>query len=414
MNSVNKNSLKYCKKCLYNSYHPLGITFNNQGICSGCLVHEEKFQIDWRKKFSKLRKIVNKFQNKSYYDCVVPISGAKDSFFILHVVKKILGLNPLLVNYNIHHNTLRGLRNIATLRTTFDCDFIQKVVKPDKIKKINQISLDKLGSIYWHVLSGSTVFPVQIAVKYKIPLIIWGVHQGCDQVGMFSHHDEVEMTRKYRKNHDLLGYEAENFLNLTRSLRERDLKDFFYPSDKEILKVGVTGIYLSNYIKWDTNSQHKKMLRLYSYETFKQNRTFDLYNNVDCIHYNGLHDQLKLLKHGYSKITDHVNREIRFGRFTREEGQAIIHYYSNKKVKDKNSFIKYNNLTSSYLSEIFKKFRNSIFWEKCGNKWVLKNNSHKKKRTNIIEIEKRLGLVETKPKHKNKDLDYHLYDKSWY
>ena len=130
--------------------------------------------------------------------------------------------------------------------------------------------------------------------------------------------------------------------------------------------------------------------------------------------YNGLHDHLKLLKHGYSKITDHVNREIRFGRFTREEGQAIIHYYSNKKVTDKNSFLKYNNLTSSYLSGIFKKFRNSVFWEKRGNKWVLKNNSHKKKKMNIIEIEKRLGLVKTKPKHKNKDLEYHLYDKSWY
>ena len=125
-------------------------------------------------------------------------------------------------------------------------------------------------------------------------------------------------------------------------------------------------------MKWDTNSQHKKMLRLYSYETYKQNRTFDLYNNIDCIHYNGLHDHLKLLKHGYSKITDHVNREIRFGRFTREEGQAIIHYYSNKKVTDKNSFLKYNNLTSSYLSGIFKKFRNSVFWEKRGNKWVFK------------------------------------------
>ena len=57
MNSVNKNSIKYCKKCLYNSYHPLGITFNNQGICSGCLVHEEKFKIDWKKSFQNLKRL---------------------------------------------------------------------------------------------------------------------------------------------------------------------------------------------------------------------------------------------------------------------------------------------------------------------------------------------------------------------
>ena len=71
-----------------------------------------------------------------------------------------------------------------------------------------------MGSIYWHCIAGQTVFPVQIACKFKIPLIIWGAHQGVDQVGMFSHTDEVEMTRKYRKEHDLMGYEAEDLLVL--------------------------------------------------------------------------------------------------------------------------------------------------------------------------------------------------------
>ena len=120
---------------LYHSLHPLKITIDSQGICSGCRIHEEKFLLDWEKRFKKLEKIVNKFKNKNFYDCIVPITGAKDSFFILDVVKNKLGLNPLLVNYNIHHNTLNGLRNIGLLRTLFDYDYIQKTVEPKKLER---------------------------------------------------------------------------------------------------------------------------------------------------------------------------------------------------------------------------------------------------------------------------------------
>jgi hypothetical protein len=86
-------------------------------------------------------------------------------------------------------------------------------VNPETVKKITRATIRKMGSIYWHCIAGQTVYPVQVAVKFKIPLIIWGAHQGLDQVGMFSHLDEVEMTRKYRKEHDLMGFEAEDLIS---------------------------------------------------------------------------------------------------------------------------------------------------------------------------------------------------------
>ena len=113
-------------------------------------------------------------------------------------------MKPLLVSYNKLFNSSVGIENLANLRVQFDCDFIQKNINPEIAKKITRRTLYKYGNPYWHCIAGETVFPVQIAVQLKIPLIIWGAHQGLEQVGMYSHLDNVEMTRRYRHDHDLL------------------------------------------------------------------------------------------------------------------------------------------------------------------------------------------------------------------
>ncbi len=321
--------MKQCKRCLYTDNHPLYITFDEEGVCSGCNVHEEKISLDWNVREEKLRSILESYRNIDgmSYDCIVPVSGGRDSYYIVHLLKNVYGMNPLLVNYNKHYNTHIGIRNYQYLKTIFDCDALQMIVQPQKVKKITLSTLKHLGSIYWHVLAGQSVFPVQTAVRFKIPLIIWGVHQGIDQVGMFSHTDEVEMTRRYRKEHDLMGCEAEDLLALDSTLTQNDLVQYLYPHDKEIEKVGVRGIYLGNYIPWDTKRQHEEMIEQYGYETMAQQRTFDAYNDVDCVHYSGLHDTIKYLKHGYGKATDHACREIRWGRLSKDEAISLTQHY---------------------------------------------------------------------------------------
>ncbi|HLD23675.1 MAG TPA: N-acetyl sugar amidotransferase [Sulfuricurvum sp.] len=321
--------MKQCKRCLYTENHPLNITFDDEGVCSGCRVHEEKFTLDWSEREKKLCTLLESYRNTDgmNYDCIVPVSGGRDSYYIVHLLKNVYGMNPLLVSYNKHYNTHVGIRNFQYLKTIFDCDTLQMVVQPQKVKKITKSTIKHLGSIYWHVLAGQSVFPVQCAVRFKIPLIIWGVHQGIDQVGMYSHTDEVEMTRRYRKEHDLMGYEAEDLLALDTDLTQNDLIQYVYPHDKEIEKVGVRGIYLGNYIPWDTKKQHEEMIEKYGYETLSQQRTFDTYNDVDCVHYSGLHDFIKYTKFGYAKATDHACREIRWGRLSRDVALELVNGY---------------------------------------------------------------------------------------
>jgi N-acetyl sugar amidotransferase len=332
--------MKQCARCLYPVSHPLGIVLDEGGICSGCRVHEEKDTLDWSERRERLRTILESYRSTSgeFFDCVVPVSGARDSYFIVHTLVREFGMNPLIVSYNKHYNTQRGHRNLAYLKTIFDLDCYTMALGKDLVRRVTQATLEELGSIYWHILAGQTVLPVQVAVRYKIPLIVWGHHQGLDQVGMFSHLDEVEMTRKYRKDHDLMGLEAEDLVSEARGLPERDLRPYFYPHDKDLQSVGVRGIYLGNYIRWDTKAQHEKMIELYGYETADQARTFDRYNDVDCVHYSGLHDVIKARKHGYGKALDHACREVRFNRLTRAEAERVAAHYQAVPAPDAGKF----------------------------------------------------------------------------
>ena len=365
----------YCKRCLYPSNHPLNITFDKNGVCSGCQIHEEKDSLDWKLRLDKLKKLVQPYKksSRSINNCIVPVSGARDSYFIVHIVKNILGLNPLLVTYNKQYNTNMGIRNLSYLKTLFGCPLFTMTVSPDRVKKITNETIRMMGSIYWHCIAGQTVFPVQTAYKFKIPLIIWGAHQGVDQVGMFSHLDEVEMTRKYRKEHDLMGFEAEDFVDIG-ILKEQDLQNYMYPHDKEIEAVGVRGIYLNNYIRWDSKAQHEKMIELYRYESNAQQRTFDTYNDIDCFHYSGLHDQIKFIKWGYGKIVDHASREIRLKRLTRSEGIELVEKYSKVNPKDKDLFLKWLNIDNDLFFELLNKHRSNSIWLKKNNNWELKDS----------------------------------------
>ena len=363
-----------CSRCLYTISHPLGLTLDKEGVCSGCIIHEEKNNLDWTLRGKKLKSLVDQYKIKSgkTYDCIVPVTGANDSYFLVHTVKNILGLNPLLVTYNKYFKTALGIRNLANLRIQFNCDVLIQNVNPFSVRKITQTTLREFGSIYWPCIAGQTTFPVQTAIRFGIPLIIWGAHQGVEQVGMFSHEHDVEMTRRYRKDHDLMGYEADDLLSIFDTLSEDDIWQYRYPDDAELNSVGVRGIYLGNYIRWDPKAQHEEMIRIYKYMGANFNRTFDTYDHVDCYNFLDLHDHIKYLKHGYSKVTDHACREIRHGRLTREKAFELIKHYQIQSLTHLDKFCKWLGVSYQALFFILNQHVNrDIFIEKSPGQWIV-------------------------------------------
>jgi len=308
------------------------------------------------------------------FDCIVPVTGGGDSYYVVHSVKNVLGMNPLLVHYNPHYNTKTGIRNLANLATVFDCDVVTSTLSPNLLKRITRHTLKKFGSMYWQALAGQLTFPVQVAVRFRIPLIIWGVHPWSEQTGMFSHLDEVEMTERCRKEHGLMGIAAEDLIDQRAGITRGDVQPFVYPYDNELETVGVRGVYLSNYIRWDSKRQHELMIDTYGYESAIQQRTFNTYEDVHCFHSAGIHDYIKFLKYGYSKVTDHATREIRLKRMTREEGIAQVSTYCERKPEDIRLFLDWADIAEKDFYDYVDIRRDARIWKRdAEGAWVLRD-----------------------------------------
>lgn len=358
--------MKFCNRCLYPENHALNIIFDEHGVCSGCRVHEEKYEIDWAKKEHELGSILDHYKARpgTSFDCVIPVVGSGDDFFVVDLVKNKYGLNPLLVTYNTHFSTKVGVRNLARLITELDCDHMMSTVGPDTIKEITRLTLDKIGDMYWHVLAGSQTFPVQVATKLDIPLIIWGVNGWLDQVGMFSHHDRVEMTKKVRKEHALRCHDAESLIGGSEKVSHKDLQAFTYPSDEQLEKSRVRGLYIGNYVLWDSQKQIGSMINKYGYETNEQERTFNHYESIHCANNASVHDYVKYLKFGYAKVSDHVARDIRLKRMTKTEGREYIKQYLEVKPKALATFLDWLDMDEQEFMSIIDRFRDPKVWRR--------------------------------------------------
>ena len=321
---------RQCVQCLYRSSHPFGLQFDSEGLCTGCITHQEKFELDWDARFAELQELISRQTRKKrnrHYDCVVPIRGTPEYFYVMDVVKNRLGMNPLVVSYNSQFNSEVGIQNIDRIRDTFDVDVLIYSSNAAIYKKLVRESLVRFSNMRWPYLAGESVFPVQVAVERDIPLVIWPYHQATEQVGMHSYTETPEMSRRNRAQFDLLGVEPGELTSSETLVREGDVWDLEYPSDQALVRTGLRGIYLSNFLPWDTRHYSEVMIREFGALGSKNMRTFDTYDRIDDMTYMGIHDVLKFLRHGYSRVTDSLCREIRFRRISRENAVVLEDFF---------------------------------------------------------------------------------------
>jgi len=320
-----------CINCLDNSLHPLGQLIDDSGLCSGCNTHKEKDIINWGDKLNylndKCSKVLATKKNRPY-DCIIPLNADAEDYFIVELALQ-LNLRPLLVHVNSYFGTELSWKNLHNLETHFDLDLITFNPNILHYKEAVRSSLRKFNSIYWPFQALKTSYPVKLALDMKIPLILWGGLQATEQSGKFSHHDEVEMSSWSRVEHDLFLVNEKNFFTTGVQLKERNQTPYIYP-EVDIAKK-VTGIYLSNYIRWDPWKQNNDMLK-YGFEPEKNFNTFDNYERSGSSVYYEIHDLLRLEKHGYRKVRDHLSREIRHGRVTTSHAKKLYKKYVNQQV----------------------------------------------------------------------------------
>lgn len=373
--------MEYCKRCLYPENAKPTIIFDDEGVCSGCRYHESRQKIDWIKREKMLREILEEHRRKSReagnpYDCIIPVSGGKDSHYQAHLVKVVYGMNPLLVTFNHAFNTRLGIRNLNNIVDKLGVDLIRFTANTDSVRKISRYMLKTVGDLTWHYHAGIRTLPFQISVKYKIPLIIWGEHGFAELTGLVTLEDMVEFTKWTRQEHDMRGYEPHDLINEESGITERDIVPYIYPQDEEIEELDVRGIYLSNFYYWDALKQAKQMKEIYDFALHPgpREKTFILHGKTDD-HANGVHDYLKYLKFGYGRATDDTSTEIRHGRMTREEGIDLVKMYDHVRPKTLNTYLNFLRVSEEEFYRWIEPMRDPDIWERDNNGYWVANDS---------------------------------------
>jgi len=379
-------TVKYCSRCVYPASAATPLTFDENGVCSGCRVANQKVEIDWNERWEMLEDLVGQYRSKSNYDIVIPVSGGKDSYFQTYIAVEKLGLKPLLVTYHGNNYLPEGEYNLYRMREVFDCDHI--IVRPsqDVLIRMNRLGFKLQGDMNWHNHCGIFTVPIQVAVRYKVPLMLWGEHGFMDLGGMYSYNDFVEFTAKHRLEHAQRGYDWYDFTDegldrlggrdIKEGLTGKDLLWAKYPSDDEIESVGVRGIYLSNFVDWDGDNNARLMTQLYGWKSAQIpfERTYRKISNLDDMHENGIHDYLKFIKFGYGRASDHATKDIRAGRMTREQGVEMVRKYDAVKPRrDLDRWLKYVGMTEEEFDRICDTFRDPRVWRIENDHWVKDN-----------------------------------------
>jgi len=360
-------TLKYCNNCLFPETKP-DLFFNNEGVCSACVASEIKDKnIDWEQREKDFFSIINKYKKADTergYDCLIPVSGGKDSTYQAYFMKKICGLNPLCVCFETTAITEIGQRNIDNIsKLGIDVIYFKKNYNAYRTMVIE--GFKRVGDEMWPNHIGIFTIPINIAVKFNIPLIIWGENPQLEYGGPIESIETNNLTRKWLEEFGgLLGNRIQDMVGVD-GLTEKELTPYFYPSEEELAKLGITSIFLGHYFFWDARKQ-LEIIREYGFSVKEDGPVEGTYTNYENLDekMHGLHDYLKFVKYGFGRATDHACIDIRNKRLTRDEGLELVKKYDGKYPRyGVNCFIDYTGMSKEEIDEIIDSFTNPFLFK---------------------------------------------------
>ena len=362
--------IKYCRHCVYPETKP-DLSLDENGICDACRFVDVKDTTNWDLRRKELAEIFEKFKNKdgSNYDCVIPVSGGKDSTFQAYVVKEEFGLNPLCVSYHLPEFTDLGRKNLENLKK-LGVDCLEFTPNPEICKKMQKIALIEFGDAQWPEHFGIFTVPVQVAVRYNIPLIVWGENSQAEYGGPLKDMENKYLDSKWCEQYGTrVGGQSNSFVGpevmLKHGIDRKFLNPYIYPSDEEIKQVGVTGIFLGYFLRWNIKEQLKKVRDLgFTLHDGPSEGTFTNYENLDN-KIQGIHDYFKWLKFGYGRATDNASVQIRLNWINREEAMKLVKEHEGKlPERYLDEFLKQWDMSRDEFLQITEKFTNKELFKK--------------------------------------------------
>lgn len=356
-----KTAFKYCKKCVMPNTKP-DLFFDKEDVCDACRSAEIKGGgIDWdarKKEFED--NIVAKYKdtNPGNYDCIIPVSGGKDSHYQTYLIKEVYKMNPLLVSFESSSRTELGRKNLDNIKKAFGANLIVFEKNPEVYRKMSVEGFKRVGDEFWPNHLGIFTVPVRLAVQMKIPLIVWGENSQLEYGGPKASLMKNILDRRWLEEFGgLLGLRIEDVVGMD-GITEADIISYKYPSEAELKAAGITGVFLGYYFKWDARKQ-VELMRKYGF-SIKENEpvegTYTNYENLDE-EFQSVHDYLKFVKFGFGRATDHASIDVRNGRMSRTEAVEIVKKYDGKFPKQgMRAFLKFSGLGEDEFRRVIDSF----------------------------------------------------------
>jgi len=371
--------MKYCSRCLLPSTKP-DLNFDEDGVCSACKAFENRAEVDWTTRAKEFHSVMSRYAgtNAANWDCIIPVSGGKDSTY--QVIKILeLGYKPLCVTATTCDLSAIGRRNIENIKN-LGVDYVEFSPNPIVRKKLNNIGLKTVGDISWPEHVGIFTIPVRAAVQYQVPLIIWGENSQNEYGGPAAAQDSPVLNRRWLEEFGgLLGLRVADLPD-SFGISSRDLLPYTYPTDDELARVGVSGIFLGHYFPWDGITNYL-ISQAHGFESLGHPIEGSMvdYENVDN-YQAGIHDYFKYLKFGFGRATDLASTHIRRGRLTRNEGLAIVKsrdgmYPSSYLKKPLSEILSHIGMEISEFNEICDQFTNREIFETNSKGVLVKDSS---------------------------------------
>lgn len=315
--------LTYCVSCVLPDTKP-DLHLDENGVCSACRNYTDRKTVNWVEREKKLHEILTQYKSVdgSNWDCIVPVSGGKDSTY--QVVRMLqLGLKPLAVTSSTCDFSDLGRENLDNLKQ-LGVDHVAMSPNPLIRAKLNGIGLKQVGDISWPEHVSMFTIPVRAAVQFNVPLLIWGENSQNEYGGPADAAGSNVLNRRWLEEFGgMLGLRVSDLVG-TNGIETHHLIPYTYPSDEELKRVGVTGLFLGHYIPWDglSNTLIAQANGMKTYEGIVEGSMVN-YENLDN-YQTGIHDYFKFLKFGFGRASDLASIHIRRSRLTRQDAIEIV------------------------------------------------------------------------------------------
>jgi N-acetyl sugar amidotransferase len=361
--------MKYCRQCILPETRP-NLVLNAGGVCNACESHGTKREIDWVEREDLFQRVVEHAKVRSKgYDCLIPVSGGKDSTW--QVVKCLeYGLNPLAVTWKTPGRTEIGARNLKNL-VGLGVDHIDYQVNPIVERKFIYEGLQRYGSTAIPMHMAIFNIPTKIAVRFGIPLVIWGENSAFEYGGSDEERTGFQLNsawlRRYGVTH---GTTARDWVSET--LSQKEMTPYFGPTEQELEAVGLKAVFLGYYFKWDPEDT-RAVAAAHGFEANGGVTRTGFYDYADIDDdFISIHHWLKWYKFGFTRMFDNLSLEIRNGRLTRDQAIEILHQRGDDTPhEDIGELCRFLGIPVDRFFTLCERFRNPAIWSRNGDTWKI-------------------------------------------